>query len=58
MPGVERVSIDELLPVADECVRLGIPVMALFPVIDAALKTPDGARRSTPKGWCRARCGR
>jgi porphobilinogen synthase len=42
MPGVERLSVDQLLPVAQECVELGIPVMALFPVIDATLKTPDG----------------
>jgi porphobilinogen synthase len=42
MPGVERLSLDLLLPVAEECVALGIPVMALFPVIDGALKTPDG----------------
>jgi porphobilinogen synthase len=42
MPGVERLSVDQLLPVAKECVELGIPVMALFPVIDASLKTPDG----------------
>jgi porphobilinogen synthase len=42
MPGVERVSLDLLLPVAEQCVSLGIPVMALFPVIDAKLKTPDG----------------
>ena len=42
MPGVQRLTLDRLLPVAEECVRLGIPVMALFPVIDAALKTPDG----------------
>ena len=33
MPGVERLSLDLLLPVAEECVELGIPVMALFPVI-------------------------
>ena len=39
MPGVERLSLDLLLPVAEECVKLGIPVMALFPVIDSALKT-------------------
>jgi porphobilinogen synthase len=45
MPGVQRLTLDRLLPVAEECVRLGIPVMALFPVIDPALKTPDGARR-------------
>ena len=42
MPGVERLSLDLLLPVAQQCVELGIPVMALFPVIDPALKTPDG----------------
>jgi porphobilinogen synthase len=34
MPGVERLSLDPALPVAEECVALGIPVMALFPVID------------------------
>ena len=34
MPGVERLSLDLLLPVAEECVKLEIPVMALFPVID------------------------
>ena len=42
MPGVERLSLDLLLPVAAQCVELGIPVMALFPVIDPSLKTPDG----------------
>ncbi len=42
MPGVPRLTLDRLLPVAEECVRLGIPVMALFPVIAPALKTPDG----------------
>ncbi len=42
MPGVERVSIDLLLPVAEECVKLGVPVLALFPVIDASLKSHDG----------------
>jgi porphobilinogen synthase len=50
MPGVERLSLDLLLPVAQECVDLGIPVMALFPVIDAALKTPDGCEAWNPKG--------
>jgi porphobilinogen synthase len=50
MPGVERLSIDELLPVAEECVKLGIPVMALFPVIDPALKTPEGAEATNPGG--------
>ena len=50
MPGVERLSLDLLLPVAEECVALGIPVMALFPVIDPALKTPDGREALNPKG--------
>ncbi len=50
MPGVERLSLDLLLPVAEECVKLGIPVMALFPVIDPALKTPDGREALNPEG--------
>jgi len=50
MPGVERLSIDELLPVADECVRLGIPVMALFPVIEGNLKSADGREATNPEG--------
>ena len=50
MPGVDRLSLDLLLPVAEECVTLGIPVMALFPSIDAALKTPDGKEALNPDG--------
>jgi porphobilinogen synthase len=50
MPGVNRVSLDLLFPVAQECVDLGIPVLALFPVIDAALKTPDGKEAFNPNG--------
>jgi len=50
MPGVERVSVDVLLKVAQECVELGIPVLALFPVIDAAKKTPDGIEATNPDG--------
>lgn len=50
MPGVERVSLDLLLPVAEECVGLGIPVLALFPVIEGGLKTPDGREASNPEG--------
>jgi porphobilinogen synthase len=50
MPGVERLSLDLLLPVAEECVRLGIPVMALFPVIAPALKTPGGLEALNPDG--------
>src|SRR5512139_574356 len=50
MPGVERLSLDQLLPVADECVRLGVPVMALFPVIEQSLKSPDGREATNPDG--------
>jgi porphobilinogen synthase len=50
MPGVERLSLDLLLPVAENCVRLGIPVMALFPVISTHLKTPDGKEATNGKG--------
>ncbi len=50
MPGVERLSLDLVLPVAEECVKLGIPAMALFPVIDPALKTPDGREALNPDG--------
>ena len=50
MPGVERLSLDLLLPVAEECVKLGIPVMALFPVIDGSLKTFDGVEATNPYG--------
>ena len=50
MPGVNRVSLDLLFSVAQECVTLGIPVIALFPVIDSALKTPDGKEAFNPNG--------
>ena len=50
MPGVERLSLDLLLPVAEQCVALGIPVLALFPVIDSQLKTPDGRESCNPDG--------
>jgi porphobilinogen synthase len=50
MPGVERVSVDLLMGVAEECVALGIPVLALFPVVDAALKTYDGVEATNPEG--------
>jgi len=50
MPGVERLSLDLLMPVAQACVELEIPVMALFPVIDPSLKTYDGAEALNPDG--------
>ncbi|HKQ27116.1 MAG TPA: porphobilinogen synthase, partial [Burkholderiales bacterium] len=42
MPGVERLTVDKLLPLAEQCLRLRIPVLALFPVIEQRLKTADG----------------
>jgi len=50
MPGVYRHSIDRLLPVAEEALKLDIPCLALFPAIDPALKTPDGAEATNPEG--------
>jgi porphobilinogen synthase len=50
MPGVERLSLDLLMPVAEDCVKLGIPVMALFPVIDSSLKDPFGNEALNPEG--------
>ena len=50
MPGIERMSLDRLFSVAEECVALGVPVMALFPVIDTSLKTIDGAEAFNPNG--------
>jgi porphobilinogen synthase len=50
MPGIERVSIDLLMPVAEECLQLGIPVVALFPVLDNERKTADGREATNPEG--------
>ena len=50
MPGVERVSIDELVKEAQELVRLGIPALALFPVPDASTKSLDGRESWNPEG--------
>lgn len=50
MPGVERVSLDVLLEIADECVALGIPALALFPVIQQEKKTADGREAANPDG--------
>lgn len=49
MPGVERLSIDLLLEMAGECVRLGIPALALFPITDVP-KTEDAAEAWNPQG--------
>jgi len=50
MPGVERVSLDLLLPVAERALKLGIPALALFPVIDVKLKTPGAEEAWNPDG--------
>jgi porphobilinogen synthase len=50
MPGVERRTLDRLYPVAEECLSAGIPVLALFPVLDPSLKTEDGREALNSKG--------
>jgi porphobilinogen synthase len=50
MPGVERHSVDRLLGVAEQCVALRVPVLAIFPVIEPSLKTPDGRAATDPDG--------
>jgi porphobilinogen synthase len=50
MPGVQRKTLDGLLREAEQCVRLGIPVMAIFPVIDAPLKSLDAREAYNPDG--------
>ena len=50
MPGVQRLTLDRLLPVAEDCLRLRIPAMALFPVIEPSLKTDDGREALNPEG--------
>ncbi len=50
MPGVDRLTLDHLLPVAERCLKLGVPALALFPAIEPALKTPDGREATNPRG--------
>ncbi|CAG0981882.1 porphobilinogen synthase [Methylophilaceae bacterium] len=50
MPGVQRQSIDVLMKTAEQCVALGIPALALFPVVDASLKSLDAAEAYNPQG--------
>ncbi len=50
MPGVDRVTPDLLLSVAERCMELGIPAIALFPVIDQQLKTPLAEEASSETG--------
>jgi len=50
MPGVERLSADLLMPVAEDCLQLGIPALALFPVVDAGLKSLGAVEAYNPDG--------
>ena len=50
MPGIERYSIDLLVKEAEVVARLGIPAVALFPNIDASLKSLDGVEAWNPEG--------
>jgi porphobilinogen synthase len=50
MPGVERLTLDRLLPVAERCLTLGVPAIALFPAIEPSLKTADGKEATNPEG--------
>jgi porphobilinogen synthase len=50
MPGIERYTLDRLFPVADQCLKLEIPAIALFPAIETKLKTADGREAFNPKG--------
>jgi porphobilinogen synthase len=55
MPGVDRLSIDLAVAAAEEAAKLGIPVIALFPATDPALKTEDGREAVNPNNLvCRA----
>jgi porphobilinogen synthase len=50
MPGVERMTLDRLLPIAEQCLRLRVPALALFPAVEPHLKTADGREAFNPKG--------
>ena len=50
MPGIQRHTIDKLLPHAEQCLKLGIPALAIFPAIERSLKTADGREAFNPKG--------
>ena len=50
MPGIRRHTVDRLLAHAEQCARLGIPAVAVFPLIPRELKSPDGREAINPKG--------
>jgi porphobilinogen synthase len=50
LPGVVRMTIDRLLPAADHCLELGIPAIALFPVVGPDAKSDDAREAWNPDG--------
>ena len=50
MPGILRYTVDRLLPHAEQCMKLGIPALAIFPALERGLKTADGREATNPKG--------
>ena len=56
MPGVERMTIDRLLPQAERCLELGIPAIALFPVVPANCKSDDAREAWNPEGLSQRTC--
>jgi porphobilinogen synthase len=50
LPGIRRYTVDRLLAHAEDCLKLGIPALAIFPCIASDLKTPDGREAVNPKG--------
>ena len=50
MPGVERMTLDRLLPAAERCLELGVPAIALFPVVSTDCKSDDAREAWNPEG--------
>jgi len=50
MPGVARYTLDKLMGVAEQTLKLGVPTVAIFPLIEPSLKTVDGKEATNPKG--------
>ena len=50
MPGIRRYTLDRLLPHAEQCAKLGLPALAIFPMIAKELKTADGREAANVKG--------
>jgi len=50
MPGIRRYTVDRLLTHAEQCAKLGVPAVAVFPMIPQELKSADGREAVNPKG--------